>query len=181
MMVPRRTVFVFECVMAVSMVAGLASAAGSTYYNHGKPVALTDSYACTEDDILNDGKLITVVAFSNGPMDKAALKGAPDPCRELTHQVGKAFTTLVELKIKYDGTPYNVQVFDADGIRGFTGQLDGDVDRSHSRNDAADLKLTKNDRKRIEGTYATRNGSAKRSPTTEAFDLRFALDVAPSK
>jgi hypothetical protein len=167
MKLPRRTVFVFQCVMAVSMVAGLASAAGSTYYNHGKPLALTDSFACTQDDILNEGKLITVVAFSNGPMDKAALKAAPDPCRELTHQVGKGFTTLVELKIKYDGTPYNVQVYDADG--------------THSRNDAANLKLTKNDGKRIEGAYATRNASAKGSPDTEAFDLTFALDVAPSK
>jgi hypothetical protein len=167
MTLPRRTVFVFECAMVVSMAAGLASAADNTYYNHGKPIALTDSYACTEDDILNDGKLITVVAFSNGPMDKAALKGAPDPCRELTHQAGKAFTTLVELKIKYDGTPYNIQVFDADG--------------THSRNDAGNLKLTKNDRKRIEGTYATRDPSARRSPNTEAFDLTFALDVAPSK
>jgi hypothetical protein len=162
-----RIAFVFECAMAVSMAAGLAAAAGSTYYNHGKPIALTDSYACTENDILNDGKLVTVVAFSNGPMNMAALKAASDPCRELTHQIGKAFTTLVELKIKYDGTAYNVQVFDAEG--------------THSRNDAANLKLTKNDGKRIEGTYATRNASAKRSPNTEAFDLTFALDVAPSK
>jgi hypothetical protein len=167
MTLPRRTVFVFECAMAVSMVAAPASAAESTYYNHGKPVALTDSYACTEDDILNDGKLITVVAFSNGPMDKAVLKAAANPCRELTHQVGKGFTTLVELKIKYDGTPYNVQVFDAGG--------------THSRNDAANLKLTKNDGKRIEGAYATRNASAKRSPNTEAFDLTFVLGVEPSK
>ena len=96
MRLSRRTVFVLECAMAVSMVTGLASAAGSTYYDHGKPVALTDSYACTEADILNDGKLITVVAFSNGPMDKAALKAAPDPCRELRHQVGEDFPTLVE-------------------------------------------------------------------------------------
>jgi hypothetical protein len=167
MTLSRRTALVFECAMAVSIAAGLASAAGSTYYNHGKPVALSDSYACTQDDMLNDGKLVTVVAFSNGPMDKAALKAASDPCRELTHQVGKAFTTLVELKIKYDGTPYNIQVFDADG--------------THSRNDAANLKLAKNDGKRIEGTYATRNASAKSSPNTEAFDLTFALDVAPSK
>jgi hypothetical protein len=167
MRLSRRTVFVLECAMAVSMVTGLASAAGSTYYDHGKPVALTDSYACTEADILNDGKLITVVAFSNGPMDKAALKAAPDPCRELRHQVGEDFPTLVELKIKYDGTPYNVQVFDANG--------------THSRNGEANLELTKNDGKRIEGTYSTRNASAKRSPDTEAFDLKFALDVAPSK
>jgi hypothetical protein len=163
----RRTVFVLECAMAVSMAAGLASAADSMYYNHGKPVTLTDSYACTENDILNDGKLVTVVAFSNGPIDKVALKAADDPCRELTHQLGKGFTTLVELKIKYDGTPYNIQVFDDGG--------------THSRNDAANLKLTKNDGKRIEGAYATRNTSAKRSPDTEAFDLTFALDVAPSK
>jgi hypothetical protein len=164
---PRRAAFVFKCAMAVSLAAGLSAATSSTYYNHGKPVALTDSYACTQDDILNDGKLITVVAFSNGPIDKAALNGASDPCRELTHQVGKAFTTLVELKIKYDSTPYNVQVFDADG--------------THSRDDAANLKLTTNDGKRIVGTYATRNASAQRSPTTEAFDLTFALDIAPSK
>ena len=159
--------FVFECVLAISMAAGLAFAAGSTYYNHGKPVALTDSYACTEDDMLNEGKVVTVVAFSNGPMDKARLKAAADPCRELRDQVGNAFTTLVELKIKYDGTPYNIQVFDADG--------------AHSRNDKADLRLTKNDGKRIEGTYATRNASARSSPDTEAFDLTFALNVAPSK
>jgi hypothetical protein len=163
MMLPKRKVFVFGCAMAVS----IAAAAGSTYYNHGTRVALTDSYACTQDDILNDGKLVTVVAFSNGLMDKKALKAAPDPCRELTHQVGKGFTTLVELKIKYDGTPYNVQVFDADG--------------THSRSDAANLKLTKNDGKRIEGSYETRNASAKRSPDTEAFELTFALDVAPPK
>ena len=164
---PSRTVFVFEFAMAVSMAATPAFAAESTYYNHGKPVTLTDSYACTEDDILNDGKLVTVVAFSNGTMDKAALKAAANPCRELTHQVGKGFTTLVELKIKYDGTPYNVQVFDAGG--------------THSRSDAATLKLTKNDGKRIEGTYATRSASARRSPDTEAFDLTFALGVEPSK
>jgi hypothetical protein len=167
MTLSKRTALVFECVIAVSLAAGWVLAAGSTYYNHAKPVALTDSYACTQDDILNDGKLITVVAFSNGPIDKAALKAASDPCQELTHQVGKAFTTLVELKIKYDGTPYNVQVFDADG--------------THSRSDAANLTLTKNDGKRIEGTYATRNASAKSSPNTEAFDLTFALDVARSK
>lgn len=167
MTLPKRMVFVLECAMAISMAAGLASAADSTYYNHGKPVALADSYACTEEDMLNEGKLVTVVAFSNGPMDKAALKAASDPCRELRDQVGKGFTTLVELKIKYDGTPYNIQVFDGDGV--------------HSRNDAANLKLTKNDGKRIEGTYATRNASAKHSPNTEAFDLTFALNVARSK
>jgi len=167
MTLAKRIACVFGCAMAMSIAAALVSAAGSTYYNHGKPVALMDSYACTQDDILNDGKLVTIVAFSNGPMDKAALKAASDPCRELTHQVGKAFTTLVELKIKYDGTPYNVQVYDADG--------------THSRSDAANLKLTMNDGKRIEGTYATRNASARSSPDTEAFDLTFALDVASAK
>jgi len=167
MTIPRLRMFVSACVIAVSTAAAPAFAAGSTYYNHGKAVALTDSYACTEDDIFNEGKLITVVAFSNGPMDKAALKAASDPCRELTHQVGKHFTTLVELKIKYDGTPYNVQVYDASG--------------THSRSDAANLKLRKNDGRRVEGAYATRNASARHSPDTEAFDLTFALDVAPRK
>jgi hypothetical protein len=167
MILSKRSVFVVECAAAILMAVGLASAAGSTYYNHGKPVALTDAYACTQNDMLNDGKLVTVVAFSNGPMDKAALKAASDPCRELTDQIGKGFTTLVELKIKYDGTAYNIQVYDADG--------------THSRSDAANLKLTKNDGKRIEGTYVTRNASAKTSPNTEAFDLAFALDVASSK
>ncbi|HUJ13888.1 MAG TPA: hypothetical protein VL284_08890 [Thermoanaerobaculia bacterium] len=165
MTLPRLTVSVFACAMTLSIMAGPALGAGSTYYNHGKPVALTDSYACTQDDMLNEGKRITVVAFSNGPMNKAALKASSDPCRELTDQLGKHFNTLVELKIKYDGTPYNVQVYDDEG--------------THSRSDAANLKLTKNDGKRIEGSYATKNASAKHSPDTEAFELTFALDVDP--
>ena len=52
---------------------------------------------------------------------------------------------------------------------------------THSRSDAANFKLTKNDGTRIEGAYATRNASAKRSPDTEGFDLTFALDAVPSK
>ncbi len=56
-----------------------------------------------------------------------------------------------------------------------------DADGTHSSSDAANLKLTKSDSKRVEDTYATRNASAKSSRDTEAFDLTFALDVAPSK
>jgi hypothetical protein len=150
------------------VVAGVTlAAAGSTYYDHGKPIALSDSYACTQPDMLNDGKLITIVAFSDGPLDKAAADRADDPCRELGHQVGKKFTTLVELKIKYDGTAYNVQVYDANGTT--------------SRSDPATLKLTKNDGTSIEGTYVSKNASWKKSPDHAFFDLTFALHVAHSK
>jgi hypothetical protein len=100
-------------------------------------------------------------------MDKAAASRADDPCRELGHQIGQKFTTLVELKIKYDGTAYNVQIYDANGTT--------------SRNDAATLKLTKNDGKRIEGTYVSKNGSYKTSADHVFFDLTFALDVAHAK
>src|SRR5215831_17439738 len=143
------------------------AAAGSVYYDHGKAVQLSDSYACTQPDMLNAGKVVTIVAFSNGPMDKAAASRAADPCRELGHQVGGKFTTLVELKIKFDGTPYNVQIYDANGTT--------------SRNDPAALKLTKNDGRRIEGTYVSKNASNKTSPDHVFFDLTFALDVAHAK
>ena len=150
------------------VVAGMAlAAAGSTYYDHGKAIALSDAYACTQPDMLNDGKTITIVAFANGPIDKAALGRAADPCRELPNQVGTKFTTLVELKIKYDGTAYNVQVYDANGTT--------------ARSDPATLKLTKNDGKRIEGSYVSKNGSWKTSPDHAYFDLTFALDVAPGR
>ncbi len=145
--------------------AGLAlAAAGNTYYDHGTPIPLSDSFACTQADILNEGKIVTVVAFSNGPMDKAAAGRAADPCRELGHQVGQKFTTLVELKIKYDGTANTVQVYDANGTT--------------SRNESATLKLTKNDGTRIEGTYVSKNAAYKRSPDHVFFDLTFALEVA---
>jgi hypothetical protein len=155
-------------VAGVVVVAGLTlAAAGSAYYDHGTAIPLTDSYACTQPDILNAGKLVTIVAFSNGPMDKAAASRAADPCRELGHQVGQKFTTLVELKIKYDGTAYNVQVYDASGTT--------------SRNESATLKLTKNDGTRIEGTYVSKNAGYKRSADHVFFDLTFALDVAHAR
>jgi hypothetical protein len=153
--------------VAMAVAGVMLSAAGSTYYDHGKAIALSDSYACTQPDMLNDGKVVTIVAFSNGPMDKAAASRADDPCRELGHQLGTKFTTLVELKIKYDGTPYNVQIYDAEGTT--------------SRNDPATLKLTKNDGKRIEGTYVSRNASYRTSRDHVFFDLTFALDVAHGK
>jgi len=150
------------------VVAGITLAsAGSVYYDHGTAIALSDSYACTQPDILNDGKVVTIVAFSNGPMDKAAASRAADPCRELGHQVGTAFTTLVELKIKYDGTAYNVQIYDANGTT--------------SRTDPATITLTKNDGKRIEGTYVSKNAAYKKSPDHVFFDLIFALDVTHAK
>jgi hypothetical protein len=150
------------------LAAGMTpAAAGSVYYDHGQAMALADSYACTQPDMLNDGKLVTIVAFSNGAIDKAAAGAAADPCRELVHQVGTKFTTLVELKIKYDGRAYNVQVYDANGTT--------------SRTDPATLTLTKNDGKRIEGTYVSKNASYKTSPDHAFFDLTFALDVAHGK
>ncbi len=161
---PSMTAVVGSAVVATT--AALV-AAGSTYYDHGKPIALTDSYACTQPDMLNEGKLVTIVAFSNGPMDKAAATAADDPCRALGHQVGKRFKVLVELKIKYDGSPYNVQIYDTNG--------------TSSRNESAALKLTKNDGKRIEGTYVSRDAAYKRSPDHVFFDLAFALDVAHSR
>jgi hypothetical protein len=152
---------------AIAVAGVTLAAAGSTYYDHGKAVPLSDSYACTQPDMLNDGKLVTIVAFSNGPMDKAAASRADDPCRELGHQVGTKFAVLVELKIKYDGTAYNVQIYDANGTT--------------SRSDPATLKLTTNDGKRIEGTYVSKNASYKTSPDHAYFDLTFALDVAHGK
>jgi hypothetical protein len=153
---------------SVFLAAGVTlAAAGSTYYDHGKAIPLTDSFACTQPDMLNEGQLVTVVAFSNAPMDKAAAGKAADPCRELASQVGTKFTTLLYLKIKSDGTAYNIQVYDANG--------------SSSRNDQATLKLTKNDGKRIEGTYVSKNASYKTSADHVFFDLTFALDVAHGK
>lgn len=154
--------------LGAMVVAGvMLAAAGSVYYDHGTAIALSDSYACTQPDMLNEGKVITIVAFSNGPMDKAAADRAADPCRELGHQVGKKFTTLVELKIKYDGTAYNVQVYDANGTT--------------SRSDPATLELTTNDGKRIAGTYVSKNAAFKKSPDHVFFDLSFALGVAHGK
>jgi hypothetical protein len=80
---------------------------------------------------------------------------------------GTKFTTLVELKIKYDGTAYNVQIYDAKGTT--------------SRNESATLELTKNDGRRIEGTYVSRNASYRTSADHVFFDLPFALDVARGK
>ena len=159
---------VYAGAASLIVAAGMTlAAAGSVYYDHGKAIPLTDSYACTQPDMLNDGKLITVVAFANGPMDKAAAARAADPCRELGNQVGTKFSTLVELKIKYDGTPYNVQIYDANGTT--------------SRSDPATLKLTKNDGKRIEGSYVSKNAAWKTSPDHAFFDLTFALDVVHGK
>jgi hypothetical protein len=153
-------------IVACLVVGGWAQTA-STLYSHGKAIPLVDSYACTQPDMLNDGKLITIVAFTDGAIDKAAVKAADDPCRELTHQVGRNFKTLAELKLKYDGTAYNVQIYDAEG--------------TSSRNGDATLKLTRNDGKRVEGTYIGKDPAKKRAADGVFYDFHFALDVVNMK
>jgi hypothetical protein len=146
---------------------GVAAQATSTLYTHGKPVPLVDSYACTQPDMLNEGKLVTIVAFTDAPIDKAAVNAADDPCRELTHQVGTKFKTLAELKLKYDGSAYNVQIYDGSG--------------TSSRNGDATLKLVRNDGKHVEGSYVSKDASKKKAADGMFYDFHFSLDIKNMK
>lgn len=150
-------------VLAVACTYARADGA-STVYSDGKPIKMVDTYGCSEPDILNDGKRVTIVAFADGRIDKAAANAADEPCRALTGQVGTTFHTLVELKIKYDGTVYNIQTYDANG--------------TSSRSDRGTLKLTRNDGKRVEGSFVTDDASRKSAPGGAFYDLHFGVDVA---
>ncbi|MGA8278640.1 MAG: hypothetical protein WB784_10655 [Rhodanobacteraceae bacterium] len=133
-------------------------------YSDGKPIKVVDTYGCSEPDMLNDGRRVTIVAFADGRIDKAAANAADAPCRALAGQVGTTFHTLVEIKLKYDGTVYNIQTYDANG--------------TSSRSGNGTLKLTRNDGKRVEGSFVTDDASRKSAPGGAFYDLHFAVDVA---
>lgn len=152
-------------VAVVSSAVGARADGAGTLYANGKTIALVDTFACTEPDMLNDGKLITIVAFTDAMIDHAAAKADPEPCRALLHQMPKKFQTAVELKLKYDNTVYNIQTYDANG--------------TNSRSGDGTLKLIKNDGKRVEGSFVTKDASKKKSGWF--FDLHFATDVARAK
>jgi hypothetical protein len=160
-----------EVIVAALLVAGAGAWARadtpSTLYTHGKPVPLVDTFGCTEPDMLNEGKLVTIVAFTDGPIDHQAAAADAEPCRALLHQMPRAFKTVVELKLKYDGSVYNIQTYDAAGTT--------------SRSGDGTLKLAKNDGTRVEGSYVSRDASKKRSPDGVFYDLHFAVDVAKAR
>jgi hypothetical protein len=149
-------------VVVVSSVVAARADTPSALYANGTTIALVDTFACAEPDPLNDGKIVTIVAFTDGAIDHAAAKADRQPCRALLHQMPKRFQTAVELKLKYDNTVYNVQTYDANG--------------TNSRSNEGTLTLIKNDGKRVEGSYATTDTSKKKSGWF--FDLHFAADVA---
>lgn len=141
------------------------AAAPSVFYDHGKTISLVDSFGCAEPDMLHDGKLVTIVAFTDGPIDKAKVSQADNPCSELADGVGSAYKTLVELKLKYDGTVYNVQTIDGNGTTSQSGQ--------------GTLTMAHRDAKHVDGSYMTKDASKKK--TGAFFDLHFSVDIVPAK
>jgi hypothetical protein len=157
--------------LKVLIVLLLMSAAASasadefgTLYVDGKPLALKDAYAYTHPNTFDKTKQTTTIAFTDAAIDKAEANAATDRERVLHHQVGTKFTTLVELNLDADGGIDNVNT------------LDGHGSSSVSGSGWYDLKIKRNDGKRVEGSFLSTDKEKRTKGTF--YDLRFALDIA---
>lgn len=141
----------------------------SAIYNDGQPIGLVDTYAFrTVDPTDLQRRKCTVVAFTDHPMDKAALNAAADPTDELRNQQQNSkFENVVILMLVANGRVI-VRWAGADSYTGF-----GEASEA--------LSVKRNDEKHIEGSFVTKDAREKRLKGHIFWDLHFALDVASAQ
>lgn len=143
----------------------------SAIYIDGKATGLVDSYAFAAADAFdhderNKGR--TIVVLTDGAIDKAALRNAQNPLLDLNRQQddGK-FDTIVVLRLLADGKIFY--------------DIRGDNPSNGLGQPSEVLHLSRNDGKRVEGSYVSKNAQDKKLAGHSFFDFHFALDVAPAK
>jgi len=144
----------------------------SAVYNDGVAYGLADSYAFAAQDEFNHdprNRGRPVLIFTDLAMNKAALADSDNVLRALNeqHDDGKIKHILI-LRLLADGKVFI--------------DLRGDEPTYTAMGDDSEvLKLSRNDGKRVEGSYDCKDQNEKRMQGHVCFDLKFALDVARAK
>ncbi|HJT99312.1 MAG TPA: hypothetical protein VJ696_13425 [Rhodanobacteraceae bacterium] len=150
--------------LALALVPGFALAGGSgTLYQDGKPMKLVSAYAYRGADPFDKAKEITTVVFADKPIDAAAADAAADRGEAIDDQLRRQQATRVELNLGTDGSMQNLNI----NAPGYSG--------SQSGMGWYTLTLSRNDAKRIEGTFRSNDEEDKK--TGRYYDLAFALDI----
>ncbi|MEP6939091.1 MAG: hypothetical protein ABI846_04960 [Rudaea sp.] len=146
--------------------------APSALYAGGKAIGLVDSYAfAAQDEFDHDPKNRgrTVLVFTDGKMDKAALANADSVLQAVNEQnrAGR-FEHIAIVRLLANGKTF----IDLRGAEPYYAALGDDTEV---------LKLKHNDARHVEGSYLCKDPSEKRMVGHLCWDLHFALDVARAK
>ena len=154
-----------------TLVCASAHASGSgEVTREGTTTKLTNAYAYRQADLFDAKKMLTFVVFSTKPADTTKVNAAKDRIQEIESQLDQQQATYIELRVTVDGSLDRIH-FQAPGLSFSGGGFDKPV-------------LTRNDDKRIEGTFRTEDEKEKTSKFSGYYDLNFALDIpaaAPAK
>jgi len=161
----KTTRYVFGMVALCACVAAHAAGSGE-FTRKGQSTKLPNAFAVRQPDHFDKSKMLTSVLFSSKPLDAAKVNAAAKPIDEAESQLRQSEASWAELDIAADGSIESIG-FHAPGVSVSGGTSDKPV-------------LVKNDDKRIEGSFKTKDESEKTGDYGGYYDLKFALDIAPS-
>jgi len=142
-----------------------ANAAGSGEFTRkGESTKLPNAFAVRQPDHFDESKMLTTVLFSSKPLDAAKVNAAAKPIDEAESQLRQSEASWAELDIAADGSVESIG-FHAPGVSVSGGTSEKPV-------------LVKNDDKRIEGSFKTKDEKEKARDFGGYYDLKFALDIA---
>jgi len=133
----------------------------------GQTTKLPHAYAYRQADHFDKSKMLTTVLFTTKPLDSAKVDAATDQMDAAEAQLRAQEASYVELDIAADGALEMIGFF-APGVSVSGGTSDKPV-------------LTRNDDKRIEGSFRSRDEKDKTGDFGGYYDLKFALDIPPAK
>lgn len=149
--------------------------AGGTVYHHAAPTKLVSGYAYSVPDAFDPKKQAVVVVLSDTQIDAAAFDAAEDRKEAIDRFLlwqpdGKATTVTVMIGADKSAPveQLGLAILAGEGLHSSASVGSGTYA----------LDLTRNDGKRIEGSFRTRDVAEKSSPNGDYYDLHFALDVA---
>jgi hypothetical protein len=165
---------------ATLLIASAAARAGGggVLYHDAVATRLTSAYAYAVPDAFEPSKKAVVVVLSSAPIDAAAFDAAEDR-KEAVNQY---------LLWKPDGTATSVTLMIGTDANAPVEQISLAILTGNGLHSSASvgsatyvLDLARNDAKRIEGTFRSRDESRKTDPKGDYYDLHFALNVASGK
>jgi hypothetical protein len=151
-------------VLAFAFACGLAHASGSGEVTmRGTVTKLTHVYAYHRPDDFHKELQLTSLVFTTQTVDTAKVNAAKNPIDEITSEL-KWKAPYVQLDIRPNGSVPHVEFRAASGEGSSGNTLDKPT-------------LTRNDSKRIEGSFRTSDEKQKTNDTGVYYDLNFALDI----
>ena len=153
---------IFAAAALLAFACAHASGSGEVT-KEGTTTKLTNAYAYRSADHFDATKMLTVVVFSTEPVDTAAVDAASDRGHELESQLDHKRATYVEMEIAADGSVEQLS-YQAPGNNMSGGTHDKPA-------------LTRNDDKRIEGTFRTTDEKKKTNGFGAYYDVKFSVDI----